>query len=52
MNPLTHDEIHRANSWIATLGPDKMAQKQEALDKFRGNNEEWLIFIRSKINPQ
>lgn len=47
---LTQEEIQRANEYIATLGPDKIAEKKEILAKLKEGDEVFAPFIRALIN--
>lgn len=49
MEPLTHEETRKANGYIATLGPDKMQQKLDLLEKFKQGPDVFNPLIRSLI---
>jgi hypothetical protein len=48
--PLTQDEVNRANEYIATLGPDKMEEKISLLNNFKLGPDVFNPIIRRLIN--
>lgn len=50
--PLTQEEIQKANAYIASLGPEKVTEKINLIQSFKAGPYIFNPIIRSLINPQ